>query len=86
MTTNTNITKITDFEPSVMIAHFRELMAAGEINPYESRMALKRWVTKGNPFIVRQGVRYTWTVDSIGCDCGKGVLCPAVKQNSQAIK
>lgn len=68
------------------VAHFRELRREGEITGRERDMALKRLAQYGRAWIVRQGIRYTWQDEAIGCDCGKGILCPAVTQRHVGIR
>lgn len=69
-----------------VIEHFRELRRAGEITLREQEIALKRYAQTGRAHIIRKGVRYTWTEEAIGCGCGKGIYCPAVKQRGPGIR
>ena len=66
--------------PATAIAYFRYQNETGAMSKRDAQMALKRWAQTGHAWIVRSGTKYVWTEEAFDCDCGKGILCPAVRQ------
>lgn len=66
--------------PQQAISHFRNETETGAMSKRDAQMALKRWAQTGHAWIVRGNVKFVWTEDAFGCDCGKGLLCPAINQ------